>query len=170
VNRAAIFVDGSNLYHGMRRASGSAAVDLGKLGLKLAGDDQLVAIYYYIALVPRTYATYGPQQKFIERVKETALVRLRLGRMEEHGGQLVEKGVDVLIAVDMLEHAYENDYDVAILVSGDGDFAEAVKAVRARGKTVYNAFFTRGRSYALGQVCARFIALSPEYFEDCRPD
>jgi len=49
-----------------------------------------------------------------------------------------QKGVDVLISVDMTIKAFLNHYDVAILVAGDRDFVPAVNAVREfTGKTVY---------------------------------
>jgi uncharacterized LabA/DUF88 family protein len=37
-------------------------------------------------------------------------------------GNKVEKGVDVNLAVDLVTFAYENKYDVAMVISNDGDF------------------------------------------------
>lgn len=53
-----------------------------------------------------------------------------------------EKGVDVFLAVDLL--ALKDTYDVAIIVSGDQDYAPAVKAVKNFGKQVINVAFENG--------------------------
>lgn len=42
----------------------------------------------------------------------------------------IQKGVDTRIAVDMVTLAADDAYDVAILVSGDSDLAEAVNYIR----------------------------------------
>lgn len=53
-------------------------------------------------------------------------------------GKLKQKGVDILISVDMVIKAFLNHYDVAILIAGDRDFVPAVRAVRElTGKYVY---------------------------------
>lgn len=56
------------------------------------------------------------------------------------------------IGIDMLSGAIKNLYDTAILVSGDGDFAEALRAVKETGRHVEVATFTTNRSYELLQV------------------
>lgn len=54
-----------------------------------------------------------------------------------------EKAVDVKLAVDLLELA--PIYDVAIIISGDGDYVPAVQSVKDKGKRVVNvSFLTRG--------------------------
>lgn len=54
-----------------------------------------------------------------------------------------EKAVDVKLAVDLLELV--DNYDVAIIVSGDGDYVPVVQAVKDLGKRVVNvSFLTRG--------------------------
>jgi hypothetical protein len=50
-----------------------------------------------------------------------------------------EKGIDVLIALAMVLGAARNEYDVAVLVSGDTDLIPAIDEVRACGKRVENA-------------------------------
>jgi uncharacterized LabA/DUF88 family protein len=67
---------------------------------------------------------------------------------------LVEKGIDTQIVVDMLLGAARDTYDVAILVSGDADFAGAVEAVKELGKKVYVAHFRRAEGVARALIDA----------------
>lgn len=53
----------------------------------------------------------------------------------------VDKGTDVNIAVEMLKHAYNKAYDVAILISRDADFAGVVKIIKNLGKNVELVLF-----------------------------
>ena len=48
----------------------------------------------------------------------------------------IEKKVDIKIAIDIISLAYENAYDTAVLVSGDGDFVPVVKKVKKLKKNV----------------------------------
>jgi uncharacterized LabA/DUF88 family protein len=47
-----------------------------------------------------------------------------------------EKGIDVMLTTDMIVGAVENQYDIAIVVSSDGDMIPAINWVRSRGKHV----------------------------------
>lgn len=64
------------------------------------------------------------------------------------------------IGVDMLANASKNLYDVAVLVSGDGDLVEAVKAVKDLGKHVELATFPKGRSDELAAAADVITQLS----------
>ncbi|MFA4907879.1 MAG: NYN domain-containing protein [archaeon] len=50
--------------------------------------------------------------------------------------QIFQKGVDVQLAVDLVSHAFHNNFDVAIICSGDVDLLEALKLVKSLGKKV----------------------------------
>jgi uncharacterized LabA/DUF88 family protein len=52
-----------------------------------------------------------------------------------------EKGIDIAIATDMFRLAWENAYDIAILVSSDSDFIHAVRFLNEKGKKVIHAGF-----------------------------
>lgn len=52
-----------------------------------------------------------------------------------------EKGVDVALAIDMLR--LKDNYDIALIVSGDQDYVPAVKAVKDKGITVANISFEK---------------------------
>jgi hypothetical protein len=51
------------------------------------------------------------------------------------------KAVDITLATDMLGHAYRDNYDVAFLFAGDGDYVPLVEEVKRLGKVVYVCFF-----------------------------
>lgn len=50
------------------------------------------------------------------------------------------KGVDIMLAIDVLGHGYQNHYDAILLVAGDGDYVPLVEEVKRLGKSVYVAF------------------------------
>ena len=52
-----------------------------------------------------------------------------------------EKGIDVAMAIDVLQVGLENIMDVAVLVTGDGDFVPLVRALMKRGISVIVAYF-----------------------------
>ncbi|MFX1236029.1 MAG: NYN domain-containing protein, partial [Promethearchaeota archaeon] len=60
-----------------------------------------------------------------------------------------EKKVDIIIAIDIISLAYENAYDTAILVSGDGDFIPVVKKVKELDKKIELWAFKYSLSNAL---------------------
>lgn len=52
-----------------------------------------------------------------------------------------EKGIDVAMAIDVLQVGMEGIMDVAILVTGDGDFVPLVRALMKKGISVVVAYF-----------------------------
>jgi uncharacterized LabA/DUF88 family protein len=56
------------------------------------------------------------------------------------------------IGIDLLIGASRDLYDTAVLVSGDADLSEAVKAVKDLGKHVELGALPSGRSWELVQV------------------
>lgn len=53
----------------------------------------------------------------------------------------VEKGVDTLIATDMVRLAWENAYDLAVLATSDSDLVPAVEFLSLKGRKVIQAGF-----------------------------
>ena len=69
-----------------------------------------------------------------------------------------EKGVDTRIATDMISLAWDNGYDVAALLSSDGDFVPVVRFLASRGvKTVHGSFPPAGSE--LTQACCGNISI-----------
>jgi len=80
----------------------------------------------------------------------------------------VEKQVDVRIAVDLVSGAVSDDYDVAYLLSSDGDFVPAVEQARKAGKTVFAASVSPGQQ--LARSVDSFIRLDKAWFRGLDPD
>lgn len=77
----------------------------------------------------------------------------------------VEKAVDVMLAVDMVSLARRNEYDVAFLLSADGDLTPAVQEVRRLGKSIYIAAPVRGKQ--LSAVANAYVRIDAAWCEDC---
>ncbi|MCA9395366.1 MAG: NYN domain-containing protein [Candidatus Omnitrophica bacterium] len=63
------------------------------------------------------------------------------GSPPEESYYLMQKGVDVKLALDALDFAHDNRFDVAVLIAGDGDFVPLVRKVTSLGKQVLVAYF-----------------------------
>lgn len=64
----------------------------------------------------------------------------------------VEKGVDTLLATDMIRLAWEGAYDIAVLASSDSDLVPAAEFLNVKGRKVIQAGFPPGGS-ALATSC-----------------
>lgn len=70
----------------------------------------------------------------LDLLQEISGVHVRLGKLvhkKRHGNQ--QKGVDVMLAVDMMEHATQRNMQRATLIAGDQDFLPLVKALQRTG-------------------------------------
>lgn len=76
-----------------------------------------------------------------------------------------EKGVDVALACDMVRFAQEDRYDLAYLISNDGDLRPAVELARHYGKRVFAAGCVVGP--ILQQVCHKAIILDSAWLRAC---
>ena len=163
--RIMIFVDGSNFYHACRTAFGKTKLDMGELAHRIVerAGGELRRAYYYTSPLPQTDQGSAGQQRFLDRLRKTDYLEVRLGRLEPRGESMVEKEVDVMLASDMLYFAIRDLYDIAVIVSGDGDYRHAIQYVKDIGKHVMLAYPPVGRGLscrALREVCDRTIDLT----------
>jgi len=169
--RVQVFIDGPNLYKAMSQEIPGCDLDYHKFGLKLVSQRKVIRINYYNSELNPEWDSEGAQkqQKFLAAIKRLHFltVRTRPLRYSPDKKKRWEKGVDILIATDMLSQAYVNGYDSMMLVSGDGDFAPVLDEIKKMGKTVENAFFLRSRADALIESCDIFVELDRETLADC---
>lgn len=75
-----------------------------------------------------------------------------------------EKGIDTSIVTDMIRLAWEDSYDVAVLVSADHDFIPAVEFLHMKGRRVVHAGFPP-QGMALARKCWASIDLTKHLAE-----
>jgi uncharacterized LabA/DUF88 family protein len=170
--RVMVFIDAMNLYEslGKKGLNINTNIDFYKLSCKLACPHRrLIRVHIYTGIYDQTRepTKYAPQMRFFNRVKQMPFVTLKTRPLLFRRGGYIQKGVDTLIATDMVSMAFLNHYDLAILVSGDGDLAPAVDAVKAAGKQIVAAMFTRSRSNAIASSADQEIRLDAAFFTDC---
>ncbi len=164
-DRVAIFIDGSNLYHGLRSNFGRHNLNFAEFANKLCGSRRLFRTYYYNVLQDQAQRpdSYREQQEFLDNLRKTPYLEVRLGGTKVTQGVPVEKGIDIMLATDLLYFAWNDFYDVAVLVSGDSDFAYALQAVKNMGKHVEVAYFEGGASKDLLNVADNRYLLNRSY-------
>lgn len=150
--RTYVYVDGLNLYYGLLKGTAWRWLDLFALFQTiLQPHNNIVAIKYFTSRVSatpgdrskpqrqdlylRALARHRPQVKVIEGHFRTHAVKMPLAPLTPNV-QMVdvvkteEKGSDVNLAVHLLNDAWLDLYDCALVVSNDSDLAEAMRLVK----------------------------------------
>jgi uncharacterized LabA/DUF88 family protein len=165
MKRISIFIDGNNFYFGLRKIYGKNRslkdFDFRAFAKFLSGNDAKIDIYYYNALLDKehNFEKYESQKEFFDKLKSIPNFNLILCRLLKRNilgtdkFYYIIKEDDIHMAVDMVENACSDNFDIAILVSGDGDFVPAVKAVQRKNKVVKNVYFKNSSSRNLKAYC-----------------
>ncbi|MGB2762767.1 MAG: NYN domain-containing protein [Minisyncoccales bacterium] len=153
--RVFIIIDGSNFYHRLKELKLTNLLDFDyeRFTQFLIGKRSLVLKKYYIGAIRAEIGNLKSQKLWRNQ-------RILLGKLQRQGwkigfGHMLktdkyhEKGVDVLMAVDLLVGAYENIYDTTILVSSDTDLIPAIKKARSMKKKIEYIGLSHKPSYAL---------------------
>ncbi len=131
---------------------------------------------------------YRDQQRFFDALRYVPNFTLKFGRFQKirrggddvvcpachHTFQLpdtttfVEKGVDVMLATDLLVHAMKNHYDVGILVSSDADYKHAVEKAKLEfGKVIELHQVEGSRCYDLISACSDYVPITEAVVRSC---
>jgi len=149
-----IFIDGANVDISSTRSK--IRINYVLLKIFLTGGRTAVLANYYNS-APKDLA----ESSFYTRVGSAGF-DLVYGPKKREGRP--QKQIDVQIAVDMVSEAYDNTFDVAVLVSGDGDLKPAVEKLISMGKQVEVASFddpvAREFSWELKTTASRTIDLT----------
>ena len=153
--RIFIIIDGSNFYHRLKETGLSGLLDFNykEFAQFLLGERKSIASNYYIGAIREEHG--NQKSKELMRNQRILVNRLNNCGWQVHFGHMLktdgyhEKGVDVLMAVDLLIGAYEDLYDTAVLVSSDTDLIPAIAKVRAMGKKVEYIGFSSKPSFGL---------------------
>jgi len=78
-----------------------------------------------------------------------------------------EKGIDILMVADMIKGAFQEKYELALVVTGDADFVPAVELVQLLKKEVVNIHCYAGSSSELRNACDSHIKIDSDAKRNC---
>jgi len=177
IKRVAVFIDGNNFYYGLRKIYGKDKslkdFDFETFSKFLAKANKVVDIFYYNAQLDREHnpKKYDSQKQFFEELKNIPNFHLILCKLLKRNitgtneVYYIIKEDDINMAVDMVERACGNNYDIALVISGDGDFVPAVKAVQRKNKIVENIYFEHSSSRNLKSHCNTSLELTRQILD-----
>lgn len=138
--RVMIFVDGENLAIRYKEELGDRA-SVGHVvcvpdvyvwshyASRKNGPEEYIRRYYYTSC-------RGDEQARTDLEDQLRIAGIEAPRVFPRTKTGRSKQVDITLATEMLTHAHRDNYDIAVLVSGDGDYVPLVDAVKSEGKRV----------------------------------
>lgn len=153
--RVFVLIDGSNFYHRLKELElrNLLFFQYGAFAASLARNNSVQQQTYYIGQVRERVG--DEKSRKLMKNQQRLFANLSRNHWNISVGQMLqsdrfhEKGVDVLMAVDLVAGAYEDAYDMAILVSSDTDLIPAIQKIRSLGKKITYVGFGHKPSIAL---------------------
>jgi len=154
--RISIYVDGANFVYGIKTINNrynDFMFDFEKLAREISKGNELVKVNYYNASLKRklNITKWERQQNLFNRLRKLKIFEVILCKRQKRLNKFDEefysiKGDDIHLAIDMIMDATKNKYDKAVLISGDGDFAPLVRAIKILKKEI--------EIYAFKDICS----------------
>jgi len=162
------FIDGGYLRQGFKEIEGSEDFDLlrfpWKIAIKLIRGGlrpEIIRTYFYGAICETHLPEYSDQKKYYDELDKIRGVEVKLGSLVKIQNGFRQKGVDVLLAIDVLTKAYQNHYDIAILICGDRDIIPLIHAVKdSTGKRIYGVLFKGHSSSEIENMYDDFLLIT----------
>jgi uncharacterized LabA/DUF88 family protein len=141
--RVITYIDGFNLYFGLKSQGWERFLwlDVQALSRNLLKPDQtLVRTKYFTSRVAQPPDKAKRQSTYIDAINTLAETSTYFGRYQtnphtcRHCGHVhhanSEKMTDVNIAVELLQDAFQDSFDAAVLISADSDLIAPIEAVK----------------------------------------
>lgn len=179
MTRVAAYIDGFNLYFGLKDAGFKRYywLDVAALASNLLKPDQALAATHYFTARIRDNGRNGADQKrqgtYIEALQLRG-VKTQFGhyldkprscrKCKATWTDYEEKMTDVNIAVQLQGDAYDDAFDVALVISGDSDLTTPIRRIRKRfpGKRVIVAFPPNRHSSELKRWASGYLTIGED--------
>jgi uncharacterized LabA/DUF88 family protein len=180
--RLCVYLDGFNLYFGMKDSGFDHCkwLDIHALSILLKNDIHIInQVKYFTARVTNNPSKQRRQTLYLDALATTP-IKLIYGQYKTEEVECPEcfyqhphskeKMTDVNIATHMIIDAYKNEYDVALLISGDSDLVPPVREIKANfpNKEILVAFPPRRRSNELHKIANSSFVISKGKLEQCQ--
>lgn len=183
--RAVVLIDHGYFSAILRDEFGSPKIDYLKFSETICQDYLRLRTYLYDCMPyqsdPPTLEQqqlYSSKQKFFAGISKLPSFDVRFGKIRPRPGGPIQKGVDVLLAVDLVRLSSKGQIQKAFLMAGDADYVPAVKVARDEGVSVKlyhsGAFQKMGDkllpkySNELWEVCDEREVITAELIDKCK--
>jgi len=176
--RVFIILDGSNFYHHLKSKQlnfkNTSKFDYKGFVYWLARNRKIISYIYYVGLIrgrkdnQKSMELVKRQQRLFSFLKNQGWL-IETGFMMENDGRYYEKGVDVKIAVDILDKAHKDEYDTVIVISSDTDLLPAIQRIKGMNKKIEYIGFAYNPSFAMQQYADVSKLLAKEELEKFFP-
>ncbi len=182
--RVNVYVDGFNLYFGMKAANFDKYKWLNiKLLIKnlLHSNQKLMKIKYFTSRISNDPDKQKRQTTYIEAL-ESIGIKIYYGHYQKSiiecrtcGNKWIkfnEKMTDVNIATQMLKDAYNDKYDIAMLISGDSDLISPIKIIHNNfiNKRVFVVFPPKRHNNSISIVAKGSMVIGRKKLADSQFD
>jgi uncharacterized LabA/DUF88 family protein len=175
MQRVAAYIDGYNLYYGLRQKKWHWANWLNLQAMVhnlLKPDQSLVSTKYFTTIIKSPLDRNRRQSTYLEALATLSEFHIFYGHFLSQ--EVVchacgrshttyhEKMTDVNIAVQMMTDAFQDKMDLALLVSGDSDLLSPIDSIKSLfpSKQIIVAFPPARKSEALKRVSDGYIHIS----------
>ena len=159
-----VFVDGENLTNRWRKQLGDQIIPSHVIEIPgvfvwsmLLNMEHhrcnIIRKHYYTS----TVGDLGKRNSIIDQLKSLGIESPYVFPRKRTRGS---KRVDITLSVDMLAHAYQKNYDAAVLVAGDEDYVPLVAAVKNAGRRVFLWFVDNGLSPSLKRAADYYFDIA----------
>jgi uncharacterized LabA/DUF88 family protein len=165
-----LFVDAGHLRANFERATRLWCGAVGKFDpAQLRSLFGVQKVFYYDSIDDATRsgesesdyaARVEKQERFFREVSSVYATHVRLGSITGTGKKRRQKEVDILIAVDAMNHAVRQNMDHAVLLTGDRDFTPLVETLVQLGLIVAVAGDLHFTSDALKEAADHYQPLT----------
>ena len=184
MNRVVVYVDGFNLYYGLKSRKWRRYywLDLCRLAERLLRPgQQLETVHYFTTRVadePHNLGKTTRQNSYLEALETLENLEIHYGyflpkeRSCHQCGATVrtyeEKMTDVNIAVQLLGDAHADRFDTGLIVSADSDLTGPIRSIRNQypKKRVVAAFPPNRASQVLRQTCTASFSIGRDALRD----
>ncbi len=168
-----VYVDGFNLYFGLKSRGWARFLwlDLNKMSQSLLKANQtLVKVKYFTSRIRLPHDKAARQNTFLEALETLPNLEIFYGNYQINkrkcrncgviGHIPNEKMTDVNIATEMLSDAFLGNFDIALLISADGDLRTPVERIaKTVGKRIIVVYPPDRRSFTLESVATAHMSL-----------
>jgi len=168
---ADIFIDGNNFYHNLKNIiEKPKRINFFKIAklIEKRFNIQIKQIKYYNSIPNKEdIKRYNSHKSFLDKLTSKGV---HVYTRELHGKKNYEreKGVDILIATDMIKFCLINsECDVCIIIIGDADFLPVMQLIKDSKKEAIVSSVFKGFSQKFREGKFRYLILKKEDILNC---